>query len=119
MRENSEAFADALSLLESRYGERTYSKRVIEGVRNSIPDLLTQKGIFSLALENALLKQDVEILTREKARLISVIDLLSRDEATVETDPSGVIVSIGQRLLELSGYSEAELVGKNMSVFDS
>lgn len=87
-KENSEAFADALSLLESKYCERTYSKKVIEGVRNSIPELLTQKGIVSLALENALLKQDVEILMKEKARLISVIDLLSRDEATVETDSS-------------------------------
>lgn len=36
-KENSEAFTDALSLLEAKYGERTYSKRVMEGVRDSIP----------------------------------------------------------------------------------
>lgn len=66
-----------------------------------------------------LLKQDVEAIRKEKARLLSVIDLLGRNEASVETDSTGVIVSINRRLLELSGYSEDELIGKNMSVFHS
>lgn len=37
----------------------------------------------------------------------------------METDSTGVILSINRRLLEISGYTENELIGRNMSVFHS
>lgn len=72
----SDAFTSALSSFEGGYGSRPYSKEVIQGVRDAIPRLLTKHGILSLALENVLLKQDVETVKKEKARLLAVIDLL-------------------------------------------
>lgn len=88
-------------------------------MREIIPRLLTKQGILSVVLENVLLRQDIANLRAEKAKHLSIIDLLGRNEASIETDSTGVIVSINRRLLELSGYAENELIGKNMSVFHS
>ncbi|MFB0965746.1 MAG: hypothetical protein QMC36_08950 [Patescibacteria group bacterium] len=76
LKEVSDAFTSVLSSFEGGYGNRPYSKEVIQGVRDTIPRLLTKRGILSLALENVLLKQDVESIKKEKARLLAVIDLL-------------------------------------------
>lgn len=115
----SDLLSSTIARYETRYGSRVFSKEVMQGVCDTLPRLLDRESAVSLAVEHVLISHELALLREEKSRLLSVIDLLGRNEASIETDVSGTIVSINKRLLEISGHSADELIGKNMSVFDS
>lgn len=115
----SDLLSSTIAKYEGQYGIRVFSKEVMRGVCETLPRLLTRENAVALAVEHVLVSQELALLRAEKTRLLSVIDLIGRNEASIETDPSGTILSINKRLLEISGHSEEELLGKRMSIFDS
>lgn len=108
-----------LSRFESQYGSQVYSREIIQGVRDRIPKLVTQEDLLSLIVENLLRAQELEHAKVEKARLLSTIEMLGRDEASVRVDSRGTVLDANERFLAISGYSREELIGQSTKMFNS
>lgn len=114
-----ERLSSVLAQFEPTYGKKPYDKEVLLGVSHILPKFLTEEGTLSVAVENVLLTQDIKDLRLQIQKMSETIEILGLDEVSIETNTDGSILSVNRKMIELSGYTEAELLGKNMSVFGS
>ncbi|MEW6990455.1 PAS domain S-box protein [Colwelliaceae bacterium 6441] len=63
--------------------------------------------------------QDVTEQMQHKRKLLQLKSALDQETILVETNPQGVITRVNQKFCNISGYSEAELIGKTHKVVNS
>jgi PAS domain S-box-containing protein len=75
----------------------------------------------AIAVNSLLVKKDLEDLVRQldgkEKELNSRIRAINRSNAAVEFDLNGIILSVNKHYLDMTGYSEEEVVGKHHSMF--
>src|SRR6185312_15698856 len=78
-------------------------------------------GQIAIAINSLLAKKDLEDMVRQLAgkekELNSRITAINRSNAAIEFDFDGVIKSVNKQYLEMTGYSEGEVIGKHHSMF--
>lgn len=96
------------------YGEESLSRRYWENIYNPIQSGKEIIGLSVFCIDITERQEAEETLKQSEEKFRAVAE--SAIDAIITTDSNGIITYINQSLLELFGYTEAELKGKSVSL---
>lgn len=76
-------------------------------------------GVIGMGLDVTERKRAAQNLEKKNRELKEVIDAIDRSSLVSMTDQNGIIVKVNKRFCEISGYTEAELIGQSHRLISS
>lgn len=119
--QNSLVFLSALGVVAQSLAFRslinTYSKN-LKNANDEINSINEELKSSNEQLHTLLEKLDVTV-KEKSAELQAHIDTININLYSAATDSNGVILKVNKPLAHISGYSEEELIGKNLGILNS